>query len=205
MAQIDRTRNTRGRGGLLREEILVAAEHVIDSAEAVAPFSLRGLARAAGISAPSIYLHFTDVQQIEDAVLERAFADLDRVVAAALETETIAAERLVAGCVAYVQYAWAHRDRYRFMFAGRGFAPGAVTTFARIEHVLRDCIDAQVSASTDPHGDAFLIWVGMHGMASLEKPDRPELRRLGPLDRVVLTEKLARTLAKLPLVSGGRP
>jgi AcrR family transcriptional regulator len=158
------------------------------------------VAREAGISAPSIYPHFADVQAIEDAVLERAFAELDEAVAAALEAQTTPAEALVAGCLAYVMYAWEHRPRYRFMVAGGGFAPDAVATFARIETALEACIASRASASTDRRGDAFLIWVGMHGMASLEKPDRPELRRLGPLDRVALTETLARTLAKLPLV-----
>ena len=197
MAPNDRIRNTRGEGSRLRDEILTAAERIIDSAPVVGPLSLRGLAREAGISAPSIYLHFTDVRGVEDAVLERAFADLDQVVATALETTTVPDERLVTGCLAYVRYAWDHRARYRFMFAGGGFAPGAVTTFARIEGALQDCVSSQVSTSEDPHDDAFLMWVGMHGMATLEKPDRPELRRLGRLDRVALTKTLARTLAKL--------
>jgi AcrR family transcriptional regulator len=197
MAQSERTRNTRGQGNRLRTEILDAAERSVDSAEIAGPFSLRGLAREAGISAPSIYLHFSDVEAIEDAVLERAFAELDQVVATALDTLSGPDERLVAGCLAYVHYAWDHRARYRFMFAGGGFAPGAVTTFARIETVLQECVNSRVSASTDARGDAFLIWVGMHGMATLQKPDRPELRRLGPLDRVALTMALARTLAKL--------
>jgi len=37
----------------------------------------------------------------------------------------------------------------------------------------------------------------MHGMATLEKPSRPELRRLGPLDRVALASILARRIARL--------
>jgi AcrR family transcriptional regulator len=199
MVESDRSRNTRGQGSRLRDEILAAAERSVDSSAIVGPFSLRGLAREAGISAPSIYLHFADVQAIEDAVLERAFAELDQLVAAALEATSDPDSRLVAACLAYVQYAWDHRARYRFMFAGGGFTPGAITTFERIERALQECSDAQVSASSDPRGDAFLLWVGMHGMATLQKPDRPELRRLGPLDRVALAKTLARTLAKLPL------
>lgn len=197
MTDQQRTRNVRGHGSRLRGEILAAAESLVDSAEVTGPLTLRGVAREAGISAPSIYDHFDDVAAIEDAVLKRAFADLDETVAAAVAAAPTPAEALVAGCLAYVTYAWAHRARYRFMIAAGGFAPDAVSTFARIEAALQDCISSQASASTDPHADAFLIWVGMHGMASLEKPDRPELRRLGPLDRAALTETLARRLAKL--------
>ncbi len=198
MTESARARNMRGRGSLLRDEIIAAAESLVDASGVAGPLTLRGVARKAGISAPSIYLHFVDVGAIEDALLERAFAELDGVVAAALAGETAPADALVAGCLAYVKYAWDHRPRYRFMVAGGGFAPEAVATFARIEAALRECVASGISTSTDVHRDAFLIWVGMHGMATLEKPDRVELRRLGPLDRVALTETLARTLAKLP-------
>ena len=199
MTDAERTRNIRGQGNRLRNEIIDAAEAIVDSSGVVGPLTLRGVARGAGISAPSIYAHFADIEAIEDAVLERSFAQLDEVVAAAIASESAPDEALVAGCLAYVNFAWDHRSRYRFMVAGGGFAPDAVTTFARIEAALRECVSEGVSESTDARSDSFLVWVGMHGMATLEKPDRSELRRLGPLDRVALTKTLARTLAKLPV------
>ena len=81
--------------------------------------------------------------------------------------------------------------------AVRQAAPDAIRTFDRIRTALQACVDSGTSTSADPHADAFLVWVGMHGMATLEKPRRADLRQLGPLDRVALTESLARRLAGL--------
>ncbi|WP_236983405.1 MULTISPECIES: TetR/AcrR family transcriptional regulator [Mycobacterium] len=193
-----RSRNQRGQGDRLRDEIIDAALSLIDDATEPPSLTLRGIARRAGISAPSIYPHFADLAAILDAVLERSFADLDDIVATAMVGPAAPDARLVAGCLAYVRYGWEHRSRYRFMISGTGFAPGAGATFARIADALQACAAAGLSTSTDPHSDAFLLWVSMHGMATLEKPDRRELRRLGPLDRVALTEQLARRVAGLP-------
>jgi AcrR family transcriptional regulator len=192
-----RDRNRRGEGDRLRDTILSAAGSLIDDSPAHEAVTLRGIARRAGISAPSIYPHFADLRTILDAVLERSFADLDAVVERAMAEPQSPDDRLVAGCLAYVRYGWQHRSRYRFMVAGTGFAPNAVTTFLRVEDALRACVAAGLSASDDPHADAFLLWVAMHGMATLEKPDREQLQRLGPLDRPALTGKLARRLAGL--------
>lgn len=131
-----------------------------------------------------------------DVVLERGFADLDAAVASGMQAPSPDG-RLVGGALAYVQYGWAHRPRYRFMFAGSGFAPDAITTFARVETALRECVSAGLSGSTDSRADAFVLWVGLHGMATLEKPSRADLRRLGPLDRLALSERMVRTLAHL--------
>jgi len=196
-AKPDRPRNGRGQGTRLRDEILAAAESLIDSSDPAASLSLRGVARAAGISAPSIYSHFSDVGAIEDALLARGFADLDAAVAEAMNAAPLPEQALVAGCLAYLRFAGEHRRRYRFMVAADGFAPDAVATFARIEAALRACVVAGASTSTDPHADAFLLWVGMHGMATLDKPSRPELLRLGPLDRPAMARTLIRRLARL--------
>ncbi|KZS73212.1 hypothetical protein A4G26_23800 [Mycobacterium kansasii] len=197
MAEPARGRNRRGEGEKLRNSIVVAATALVDAAADSASVTLRGIARQAGISAPSIYPHFRDLREILDAVLERSFAELDAAVAKSMSKEKTPQARLVAGCLAYVRYGWAYRSRYRFMTAAGGFAPHAVSTFARVEEALRDCVAAGSSTSADPHEDTFLLWVGMHGMATLEKPSRAHLRQLGPLDRPALTEKLVRRIAGL--------
>ncbi|EUA14945.1 bacterial regulatory s, tetR family protein [Mycobacterium kansasii 732] len=197
MSEVPRGRNRRGEGEKLRDSIVVAASALVDAAEDPASVTLRGIARQAGISAPSIYPHFRDLRDILDAVLERSFADLDATVAKTMSKEQTPQARLVSGCLAYVRYGWAYRSRYRFMTAANGFAPQAISIFVRIEDALRDCVAAGLSTSADPHEDTFLLWVGMHGMATLEKPSRARLRQLGPLDRPALTEKLAKRIAGL--------
>lgn len=193
-----RARNERGQGSRLRTEIVEAAVRIVDGSDAVSPLSLRGIAREAEVSAPSIYAHFPDVAAIGDAVLSRAFAELDRTVARAMEAQTTPQSALVEGCLAYVEYGWRHSSRYRFMVAAGGFAPDAVHTLERIEEALQQCIAGGSSTSTDARGDAIALWVAMHGMASLEKPARPELRRLGTVDREGLARTLVTRIAGLP-------
>jgi AcrR family transcriptional regulator len=200
-----RTRNKRGQGERLRDEIVEAAQALIDESSDPASVTLRAIARRAGISAPSIYAHFADLQSIFDAVLERSFTELDTTVALAMGDAAAPDARLIAGCLAYVRFGWEHRARYRFMISGQGFAPDAVASFRRVAHALSECVRAGLSSSADPHKDTFLLWVGIHGMATLEKPDRVELRRLGPLDRIALTEMLVCRIVGLPVqaVRGG--
>ena len=197
MTSQQRQRNERGSGRLLRDEIVAAAERLIEAADDPDAVTLRAVAREAHISAPSIYGHFADLQGVLDAVLERSFADLDRAVASALDEQADPVERVVAGCLAYVRFGWAHRARYRFMFRGSGYAPEAFAILQRIEAAVAECAASGRSGSVDPAGDAFLLWVAMHGMADLEKPDRAELRRLGELDRTARTRELVAQVALL--------
>ena len=191
-----RRRNPRGQGDLLRDEIIEAAETLIDES-AVDDVTLRGIARQAGISAPSIYSHFADLQSIRDAVLERSFTALDAAIAAAMDGHDDPEDRLTRGCLGYVRFGWEHRSRYAFMFRGDGFAPNAVRSFERIADTLAECVERGSIRDGDLRDDTFLLWVGLYGMATLEKPARPELRRLGTLDRLDLTKEMVRRLAGL--------
>ena len=82
------------------------------------------------------------------------------------------------------------------MFAADGYSPDAVRAYEVLRRAIADCVDAGRSASDDPHTDTWLVWAGLHGVATLEKPGRPELLRLGPLDRprmlTAMIERLAR-------------
>lgn len=191
------TRNPRGSGAQLRASIVAAAIDLIDETGDSASLTLRGVARQAGISAPSIYAHFPDLAAVTAAVLAESFDQLLAAVRAAMEAEQDAVASLIAAAQAYVGFGWEHRARYRLMFAATGFAPDAVATFALVEQSIAACVAAGRSSSTDPHADAFLVWVGVHGMATLEKPDRESLRRLGPLDRPLLLAEMVGRLAKI--------
>ena len=68
--------NRRGEGVRLRSEILAAAAKILDATGDENAVTLRAVARAAGISAPSIYAHFPNRQAILLAVVEDAFSDL---------------------------------------------------------------------------------------------------------------------------------
>jgi AcrR family transcriptional regulator len=190
-------RNARGSGGNLRDDIIAAAIAVVDETGDSANLSLRGIARRAGISAPAIYAHFADLAAVIEGVLAASFDELFSAVQAAMDGSDTPSDALIRAARAYVRFGWEHRARYRLMFAASGFAPDAVKTFALVEKTIAVAVEAGESTSEDPHADAFLVWVSMHGMATLEKPDREDLRRLGPLDRSQLLNELVQRLARL--------
>jgi AcrR family transcriptional regulator len=199
-----RARNPRGSGTRLHDEIVDAAIALIDETADPASLTLRGIARRAGITAPSIYPHFADLAAVTAAVLARSFEELRDAVRAAIGAHDDPAAALVAAGRAYVGFAWNHPARYRLMFDASGYAPDAVVTFALVQEAVRACADAGVSASDDPHADTWLIWAALHGVATLEKPSRSDYLRLGPLDRSALLETLIRRIARLtyPAQSG---
>src|SRR5215831_10829801 len=68
-----RTRNPKGEGGRLREDLVEAAAQMIAETGDAGQLTLRGVARRVGIAAPSIYRHFPDVDHLKMAVVDRAF------------------------------------------------------------------------------------------------------------------------------------
>lgn len=197
MTEKPRTRNPRGSGELLRAEILNAAIALIDETNDPTSLTLRGIARRAGISAPSIYSHFDDLPALTEAVLQLSFRQLAGTVNAAMDREASAAAKLLAAGRSYVQFGWAHKARYRLMFAESGYAENAVETFTLVAQSIQDCVDAGVSASTDPRTDTWTIWAALHGVATLDKPSRADYLRLGALDRTAMLETIIRRLAQI--------
>src|ERR1700712_3029381 len=146
---VARTRNKRGQGDQLRADITAAARAVVEASSAESPLTLRGVAREAGITAPSIYAHFADAGVLADAVLAEGFAELDTAVATAIDAEVAPDARLLAAALAYVTFAWSHRGLYRFMVSGGGFAPDSMVTFERVARELQAGVDAGPSAGRD--------------------------------------------------------
>jgi AcrR family transcriptional regulator len=136
--------------------------------------TLRAVARRVGISAPSIYGHFSDRAAIVDAIVDAAFADFDAAIAAARDAETAPLARLRVSCAAYLRFAEQHPNRYRLLFERRDLLdrPNPVASvrtaaFDGLVDAIRGCIDGGVSSSTDAVGAATAIWAGLHGYASL--------------------------------------
>lgn len=170
-----RERNARGQGARLREEIVLAAVRLIDEAGADA-LTLRAIAREAGISAPSIYDHFDDVERILSAVIGNCFVELTGDVVAAQDGLSDPVQRLQAGCEAYLRYAVRCPQRYALLFVREHPADSEIgeeekaigeAAFATLVAGIEDCVRAGRSDSTDPYADAVALWSGLHGYSSL--------------------------------------
>jgi AcrR family transcriptional regulator len=138
-----RSRNRRGEGARLRDDILAAAAAILDETGDEHAVTLRAVARRVGISAPSIYPHFGNREEMLLALTRDAFRSLADHLAAASDTCRASGEpitpgtsrasgepitpgtasvdataRLFAVGEAYLSFAAAHPERYRLMFVG---------------------------------------------------------------------------------------
>jgi AcrR family transcriptional regulator len=177
-----RTNNQRGRGELLREELLEAATALVADQGDARGLSLRAVAAGAGVAATSVYLHFADLDELKVALAQRYFTEFAAARDAAAATVTDPAEALVVRCRSYVRYALDNPGRYRVMFdrdlpplnsaAGTQPRPSRSALDALTETIAA-CQHAGVApADSSPADLAALLWSGLHGQASL-RIDRP--------------------------------
>src|SRR5215218_3182218 len=99
-----RRRAKRGQGDLLRADILAAAEQLLIQTGDQGAVSIRAIADAAGVTPPSIYLHFADKTELLGAVCEARFADLSRYMEVATRGIADPTEVLWAIGRAYVRF-----------------------------------------------------------------------------------------------------
>ncbi|GAB3856973.1 TetR/AcrR family transcriptional regulator [Dactylosporangium cerinum] len=182
-----RTRNRRGEGGLLRDEIVAAAERILEREGDEAAITLRSVAREAGIAAPSIYAHFADRDAIVEAVLDIAFERLRQLILSTTGTrQDDPVASLLAGCHAYVDFAQREPARYRVLFGRLREGRPELKLPLRMEDVpprwrsrlqafevlvdgLANCVAAGRSDSTDPFVDATTLWTSLHGAVMMRQ------------------------------------
>src|SRR3954470_6704851 len=172
-----RERSPQGEGARLREELIIAAGRLLAADVDVDALSLRGVAREAGVAAPSVYLHFVSKDDLLRAVVNAHFTALQGAIETALATAHDPTSRLLAGCLAYCWYAVDHPGSYQLLFNTPG--PGvrdpsfAGTSGAAAFQTLADgvaaCIEAGVARPGDPFRIATDIWPALHGTVSLRR------------------------------------
>ena len=86
-------RNPRGAGDRLRTDLIEAAGRLLREGATHDTLSLRAVARAVGIAATSVYLHFPDKFSLLLAVYQERFDELGRDLADAIGQETTPARQ----------------------------------------------------------------------------------------------------------------
>ncbi|PRY36858.1 TetR/AcrR family transcriptional regulator [Umezawaea tangerina] len=168
-----RAPNPRGQGGHLREEIVRAAARLLEESGG-AGVTLRAVARTAGITAPSIYAHFADLNDVLQAVVDNTFHALTTHIRHAVDGITDPVDRLHSAIRAYVDFGLQQPHQYRVLFT----VPPAdrreqldkdmetmtgADAFAFLLDGIRDCVSAGRSRSQDPEVDATALWLALHG------------------------------------------
>ena len=172
-----RERNPQGEGGRLRDELIAAAGRLLAVENDVESLSLRGVAREAGVAAPSVYLHFASKEALLREVVSAHFASLQQAIEIGVASGDDPTSRLLAGCLAYCRYAVEQPGSYQLLFntplpdiKDSAFAG---TSGAAAFQTLVDGVAACIEAGVARHGNSFRIatdiWSALHGTASLRR------------------------------------
>lgn len=151
----------------LRSVLLEVADGLIDEDEA-GDFSLREVARRAGVSAPATYRHFRDKEALLAALAKKGFDDF----AVALKAATAdAADPLAAIGQSYVRFAVARPGRFRLMYgraiSDRSKYPELESARMASVEALRAAIIVKPQAPGDPAIASLKLWCLVHGLSQL--------------------------------------
>src|SRR5215212_7320637 len=172
-----RERSPQGEGARLRHELIAAAGRLLAADADVDALSLRGVAREAGVAAPSVYLHFASKEELLREVVVAHFTALQRAIETGVASGRDPASRLLAGCLAYCHYAVEHPGSYQLLFntprpdiKDPTFAgTSGAAAFQTLTDGVAACIASGVARPGDPFRIATDIWSALHGTASLRR------------------------------------
>ena len=137
-------------------------------------FTLREVARRAGVSAAAPYRHFADKAELLAAAATLGFVQLHETLSAAAAESAHVTQQVLDMGRAYVRWAVARPDYYQVMFGAetdKSDHPELLTAAARAFDDLRDaivrCQPATLLPAGDPRAVAGPTWSLLHGIASL--------------------------------------
>lgn len=174
------TRKPRGQGPSRRGEILDAAKRLFLT-EGYEHATIRKIAAAVGVSAPTLYLYFPDKDAILRAIAESTFERLLERLEASQRAPGSDLDRLRAGLSAYVAFGLAHPDEYRLTFLakmmgpsgpGRPAAPceeveAADRSFEILVRGIAVLMETGVFRQADPVLTGEAVWASIHGLTAL--------------------------------------
>ena len=142
--------------------------------EGPASFSLREVARRAGVSAAAVYRHYDGKDALFEQVCAAGLQVFYGYLVRAL-SEPTPHERLVGSAAQYLYFGLENPRDYRVLFMGagpvhkqppgKGKKPDA--TFQFLIDRVQECMKAGILREDDPDEVATAIWAHVHGLVSL--------------------------------------
>ena len=171
------TRNRRGEGRRLRQELIDAASQLLSEGTSYETLSLRAVARAVGIATTSVYLHFPDKMSLLLAVYQGHFDDLAQRLEDAIAQQRTPAEGIRAAALAYCRFAADQPEAYRVMFS----MPGSTARLAEmpvaqrpgyqviqaVQRVITASVEDGRTVVGDPYSATLCLWSALHGLITL--------------------------------------
>jgi AcrR family transcriptional regulator len=137
-------------------------------------FTLREVARRAGVSAAAPYRHFADKSQLLAAAATQGFVQLHETLDATVKTTTNLSEQVLAMGRAYVRWAITHPDYYQVMFGSEldktespEVLAAGVRAFKDLLDTIVRCQESGLLTEGDPRTIAGPIWSLLHGVSML--------------------------------------
>jgi AcrR family transcriptional regulator len=157
----------------LRETLLEAAIRLIAEVGPTA-FTLREVARRAGVSHNAPYRHFRDRDDLMAAVAAQGFRELTQAMVQAAAHQTDAVNRLKRAGLGYVTFALRRPEHFTVMFDApiskrqhQDSAAAGEQAFSTLIGFVKACQEAGQFAAGDSLKIALLAWTMVHGIAKL--------------------------------------
>lgn len=154
--------------GNLREALIEAALKLIAETGAKG-FTLRELARRAGVSHNAPYRHFESKDELLSAVAAQGFEELDESMKSAARRESTSLEQWRATGIAYIDFALRRPEHFTVMFdedvqerTGAG-----ERAFLTLVSFVEACERSGDIPAGDPIPTAMAAWAIVHGIAKL--------------------------------------
>jgi AcrR family transcriptional regulator len=173
-----RRRARKGDGELLRDEILDAAEALLVEQGTKEAVTIRAVADKVGVSAPSIYLHFADKDELFYETCRRVFEILNqRMIIALAESEGTVIDRMTRAGRAYIEFGMDHPGQYVTLFGAASqdaipedqidSDPG-VQAFQLLVSLIEAGIESgELDPSLDVAATAVAVWSAVHGTVNI--------------------------------------
>jgi AcrR family transcriptional regulator len=147
------------------DQILETAMQILeqDGREAL---SMRKLAEALDLKAPSLYRHYADRNALEQAIAARAAAQLHGVLENAIRPLRSASKVLHQSARTYCEFAREHRELYDLMVTN--FTPASVLEGKNLWNFVLEVI-GRITGDTDDTSAAVALWSFLHGFTTLER------------------------------------
>ncbi len=137
-------------------------------------FTLREVARRAGVSHNAPYRHFRDKEELLAAVAAEGFDRLTESMMKAVERGSTALDRLRLSGRGYVQFALSHPQHFAVMFdaprrpdSNPEARAAGERAFGTLVHYIKDCQGEGALPKGDWKPLALLAWSMVHGVAKL--------------------------------------
>jgi len=154
-----------------RRKIVTAAQQ-IHRRHGIDAVSMRSVAAAVGVTAPSLYRHFRDKEELLGALVEAGHAQLEEYLAA----PPPGPRRVSAMMRQFLRFAFDHTRLYELMFLSMrravrhfpdDFAAGKSRTFELLRQAVAEQMKGGSFRQDDPLETTLTIWSHAHGLISM--------------------------------------